>query len=141
MDQRRKEALTALTAEQLATRTATEEMRERAHAEGRRMVEAAQAEAARIVADAQAAAARLRGQRQRIVEQLAASRADMDALLAVLAPLPEEQPSSDAVTPPAGTRAVPSPTPRAATAPTAGTRHPRQAPHAGGSSPGRAGAV
>jgi len=52
MDQRRKEALTALTAEQLATRTATEEMRERAHAEGRRMVEAAQQEAARIVADA-----------------------------------------------------------------------------------------
>ena len=33
MDQRRKEALTALTAEQLATRAATEEMRERAHAE------------------------------------------------------------------------------------------------------------
>ena len=55
MDQRRKEALTALTAEQLATRTATEEMRERAHADGRRMIEAAQAEAARIVADAEAA--------------------------------------------------------------------------------------
>ena len=79
MDQRRKEALTALTAEQLATRTATEEMRERAHAEGRRMVEAARREAAQIVADAEAAVVRLREQRQRMVAQLAASRADLDA--------------------------------------------------------------
>ena len=72
MDQRRKEALTALTAEQLATRAATEEMRERAHAEGRRMIQAAQTEAARIVAEA-GAVVRLRMQRQRIVEQLAAA--------------------------------------------------------------------
>ncbi|MBV9922767.1 MAG: hypothetical protein JOY78_18215 [Pseudonocardia sp.] len=90
MDQRRKAALTALTAEQLATRTATEEMRERAHADGRRMIEAAQAHAARIVADAANAVARLRAQRQRMVAQLTASRADLDALVAALGPLPDE---------------------------------------------------
>jgi cell division septum initiation protein DivIVA len=118
MDQRRKEALTALTAEQLATRTATEEMRERAHAEGRRMVEAAQQEAARIVADARAAVGRLREQRQRIVAQLAASRADLDQLVTALGPLPGEQDSEQA-TPPTGSPVVepapaftPTPTPR-----------------------------
>jgi cell division septum initiation protein DivIVA len=105
MDQRRKEALTALTAEQLATRTATEEMRERAHAEGRRMVEAAQQEAARIVADARAAVGRLREQRQRIVGQLAASRADLDQLVTALGPLPGEQDSEQA-TPPSGSPVV-----------------------------------
>ena len=105
MDQRRKEALTALTAEQLATRTATEEMRERAHAEGRRMVEAAQQEAARIVADARAAVGRLREQRQRIVAQLAASRADLDQLVTALGPLPGEQDSEQA-TPPSGSPVV-----------------------------------
>jgi chromosome segregation ATPase len=105
MDQRRKEALTALTAEQLATRTATEEMRERAHAEGRRMVEAAQQEAARIVADAHAAVVRLREQRQRMVAQLAASRADLDALVAALGPLPDEQ-DSERATPPTGSPVV-----------------------------------
>ena len=105
MDQRRKEALTALTAEQLATRTATEEMRERAHADGRRMVEAAQQEAARIVADAHAAVVRLREQRQRMVAQLAASRADLDALVAALGPLPDEQ-DSERATPPAGSPVV-----------------------------------
>ena len=105
MDQRRKEALTALTAEQLATRTATEEMRERAHAEGRRMVEAAQQEAARIVADAWAAVGRLREQRQRIVGQLAASRADLDQLVTALGPLPGEQDSEQA-TPPSGSPVV-----------------------------------
>ena len=109
MDQRRKEALSALTAEQLATRTATEEMRERAHADGRRMVEAAQQEAARIVADARAAAVRLREQRQRIVAQLAASRADLDQLVTSLGPLPGEQDSEQA-TPPTGSPVVqPSP--------------------------------
>src|SRR5690349_11604989 len=105
MDQRRKEALTALTAEQLATRTATEEMRERAHAEGRRMVEAAQQEAARIVADARAAVGRLREQRQRMVAQLAASRADLDAIVAALGPLPDEQ-DSERATPPTGSPVV-----------------------------------
>jgi cell division septum initiation protein DivIVA len=105
MDQRRKEALSALTAEQLATRTATEEMRERAHAEGRRMVEAAQQEAARIVADARAAVGRLREQRQRIVAQLAASRADLDQLVTALGPLRGEQDSEQA-TPPTGSPVV-----------------------------------
>jgi cell division septum initiation protein DivIVA len=118
MDQRRKEALTALTAEQLATRTATEEMRERAHAEGRRMVEAAQQEAARIVADARAAVGRLREQRQRIVAQLAASRADLDQLVTALGPLPGEQDSEQA-TPPTGSPVV---EPAPAFAP---TPHPR----------------
>ena len=118
MDQRRKEALTALTAEQLATRTATEEMRERAHADGQRMIEAAQEEAARLVADAQAAVVRLREQRQRIVAQLASSRADLDQLVAALGPLPEEQ-DSERATPPTGSPVVepspaftPSPHPR-----------------------------
>jgi cell division septum initiation protein DivIVA len=114
MDQRRKEALTALTAEQLATRTATEEMRERAHADARRMIEAAQVEAARIVADAEAAVVRLREHRQRMVVQLTASRADLDALVAALGPLPDEQPAGDA-----------SDTP---TATAAGTRPPRPHP-------------
>ena len=78
MDQRRKEALTALTAEQLATRTATEEMRERAHAEGRRMVEAAQAGGGPDRGRRRGRRRRLREQRQRMVAQLAASRADLD---------------------------------------------------------------
>ena len=118
MDQRRKEALTALTAEQLATRTATEEMRERAHAEGRRMVEAAQQEAARIVADARAAVGRLREQRQRIVGQLAASRADLDQLVTALGPLPGEQDPSRPPRP----AARPSSSPRPRSGP---TPHPR----------------
>ena len=120
MDQRRKEALTALTAEQLATRTATEEMRERAHAEGRRMVEAAQQEAARIVADARAAVGRLREQRQRIVAQLAASRVDLDQLVTALGPLPGEQDAEQA-TPPTGAPVV-APAPAPAFTP---TPHPR----------------
>jgi cell division septum initiation protein DivIVA len=124
MDQRRKEALTALTAEQLATRAATEEMRERAHADGRRMIEAAQAQAARIVAEAENAVVRLRTQRQRMVGQLAASRADLDALIAALGPLPVEQHASEAATPPTGTAVVPSPTPRAAAVPAEGTPAP-----------------
>jgi cell division septum initiation protein DivIVA len=119
MDQRRKEALTALTAEQLATRMATEEMRERAHADGRRMIEAAQAEAARVVADAQAAVVRLRDQRLRIAEQLTASRADLDRLVAALGPLPDEQESEQA-TPPTGAPAVERPAAAVAPSP-----HPR----------------
>ena len=91
MDQRRKEALTALTAEQLATRAATEEMRERIEADRLRMIESAHVEAAHIVADAEAAVVRLRAQRQRMVQQLMASRADLDALVASLGPLPDEQ--------------------------------------------------
>jgi hypothetical protein len=124
MDQRRKEALTALTAEQLATRAATEEMRERAHAEGRRMIEAAQAQAARIVAEAEDAVVRLRTQRQRMVGQLVASRADLDSLIAALGPLPDEQRASEAATPPTGTAVVPSPTPRAAAVQAEGTPAP-----------------
>jgi chromosome segregation ATPase len=90
MDQRRKEALAALTAEQLATRAAIEAMRERAHANARRTVEAAQAQAAEIVAEAESTVLRLRAQRQRMVDQLTGSRADLDALVASLAPLPGE---------------------------------------------------
>ena len=110
MDQRRKEALTALTAEQLATRTATEEMRERAHAEGRRMVEAAQAGSGPDRGRRPRRPwVRLREQRQRMVGQLAASRADLDALVAALGPLPDEQDSEQA-TPPSGSPVVqPSP--------------------------------
>jgi chromosome segregation ATPase len=90
MDQRRKEALTALTAEQLATRTATEELRGRADVQARQTVEAARAQAAEIVSEAGAAVVRLRAQRQRMVAQLVGSRSDLDALVASLAPLAEE---------------------------------------------------
>ena len=90
MDQRRKEALTALTAEQLATRTATEELRGRADVQARQTVETARAQAAEIVAEAGAAVVRLRAQRQRMVAQLVGSRSDLDALVASLAPLDEE---------------------------------------------------
>ena len=90
MDQRRKEALTALTAEQLATRTATEELRGRADVQARQTVEAARAQAAEIVSEAGAAVVRLRAQRQRMVAQLVGSRSDLDALVGSLAPLDEE---------------------------------------------------
>jgi cell division septum initiation protein DivIVA len=90
MDQRRKEALAALTTEQLATRRSTEELRERSDAEARATIEAAHVRAAEIVADAEAAVIRLRAQRQRMVAQLIGSRSDLDALVASLAPLPGE---------------------------------------------------
>jgi hypothetical protein len=91
MDQRRKEALSALRAEQLATRTATEELRERANEQARQTAEAARAQAAQIVADAEAAVVRLRAQRQRMVAQLMGSRTDLDTLIASLVPLPGEE--------------------------------------------------
>ena len=57
----------------------------------------------------EAAVGRLREQRQRIVGQLAASRADLDQLVAALGPLPGEQDSEQA-TPPSGSPVVqPSP--------------------------------
>jgi hypothetical protein len=90
MDQRRKEALSALTAEQLSTRTATEKLRERADEQARQTIAASRVQAAQIVADAEAAVVRLRAQRQRMVAQLIGSRADLDALIASLAPLPGE---------------------------------------------------
>ncbi len=90
MDQRRKEALAALTAEQLATRASTEELRERSDAQARATIAAAHVRAAEIVADAEAAVVRLRAQRQRMVAQLVGSRSDLDALVASLAPLPGE---------------------------------------------------
>ncbi len=129
MDQRRKEALTALTAEQLATRTATEELRGRADVQARQTVETARAQAAEIVAEAGTAVVRLRAQRQRMVAQLVGSRSDLDALVASLAPLDEEdevlqhasaavgngqapqaapETPAEADTPPSGTAAQPS---------------------------------
>jgi chromosome segregation ATPase len=137
MDQRRKEALTALTAEQLATRTATEELRGRADVQARQTVEAARAHAAEIVSEAGAAVVLLRAQRQRMVAQLVGSRSDLDALVASLAPPAEEDEllqrasaaggngqvsspdvpvdSADADTPPSGTaaqHAAPRPAPK-----------------------------
>ena len=98
------------TAEQLATRTATEEMRERAHAEGRRMVEAARQEAAQIVADARggracgcasSGSASSSSSRRRGPTSTRSSTA--------LGPLPGEQDSEQA-TPPSGSPVVqPSP--------------------------------
>ncbi|HEY0816512.1 MAG TPA: hypothetical protein VGE11_24810, partial [Pseudonocardia sp.] len=91
MDQRRKEALSALIAEQLATRNATEELQRRADEQGRQIIEAARVRAGQIVADAEAAVVRLRAQRQRMIAQLTGSRGDLDALVASLAPLPGEE--------------------------------------------------
>jgi chromosome segregation ATPase len=127
MDQRRKEALTALTAEQLATRAATEEMRERIEADRLRMIEAAHVEAAHIVADAEAAVVRLRAQRQRMVQQLMAARADLDALVATLGPFPDEQaapPSSSEDT----TRPAAAPVARPAARPTSAAGRPAPGP-------------
>ncbi len=125
MDQRRKEALSALTAEQRSTRIATQEMRDRADEQARHAIEAGRAQAAQIVADAEAAVVRLRAQRQRMVAQLVGSRGDLDTLVASLAPLPGEDEalqdaagtanSSDMDTPPTG-----APTQPAAAGSTAG---------------------
>ncbi len=75
IDQRRKEALTALVAEQESTRRTTAEMRASAAAEARGLVEDARASAAQIVADAQRHVAELVALRGRLVEQLDGTRA------------------------------------------------------------------
>jgi chromosome segregation ATPase len=91
MDQRRKEALSALIVEQLSTRTATEELQKRADEQARQTVDAARVQAGHIVADAEVAVVRLRAQRQRMIAQLRGCRGDLDALVASLAPVPGEE--------------------------------------------------
>ena len=103
MDQRRKEALTALVAEQESTRRITAEMRASAAAEARSLVEDARRTAAQIVADAQRRVAELVALRGRLAEQLDGTRAVLASTVGDLGrPVEGEITTPAAVTPDAG---------------------------------------
>jgi hypothetical protein len=95
MNQRRKEALADLTAEQIDTRRQTEELRASAAAEARNTIDEAQVRAKQIVADAERRIVELTGLRNRIVDQLGSTRAVLERSLGDLGPLPEERPAAD----------------------------------------------